>query len=123
MKKLKILAIASAVTMIWTVNSFGGNTHSGQAVKEAGKAASHASSSAAHAIVGSGQVTSAASAVPLAIAGSAGAVCTEIAKDLMEAATAPIGTPLEITDESISRGEWLTIDKTAINLNKALQQK
>jgi acyl carrier protein len=30
---------------------------------------------------------------------------------------------VEITDESISNGEWLTIDKTAINLNKALQQK
>lgn len=30
---------------------------------------------------------------------------------------------VEITDESISEGEWLTIDKTAINLNKALQQK
>jgi len=30
---------------------------------------------------------------------------------------------VEITDESISDGEWLTIDKTAINLNKALQQK
>ncbi len=104
MKKLKTLAIASAVTMIWTVNSFGGDTHSGQAVKEAGKAGSHASASAGHAIVGSGQVTSAASAVPLAIAGSAGAVSTEIAKDLMEAATAPIGTPLEITDESVTAG-------------------
>jgi len=30
---------------------------------------------------------------------------------------------VEITDESISAGEWLTIDKMVINLNKALQQK
>lgn len=104
MKKLKALSIALAVTMVCTVNSFGGNTHSGQAVKEAVKAGSHASASAGHAIVGSGQVTSAASAVPLAIAGSAGAVSTEIAKDLMEAATAPIGAPLEITDESVTAG-------------------
>lgn len=30
---------------------------------------------------------------------------------------------IEITDESISDGEWLTLDKMVINLNKALQQK
>ena len=30
---------------------------------------------------------------------------------------------VEIKDESISDGEWLTLDKMVINLNKALQQK
>jgi len=30
---------------------------------------------------------------------------------------------IEITDESISNGEWLTIDKTVSNLNKFLEQK
>ena len=30
---------------------------------------------------------------------------------------------VEITDESISDGEWLSIDKMVNNLNKALQQK
>lgn len=104
MKNINALAIASMFAMILSVNSFAGDTHSGQAVEEASKAGSHASASAAHGIVASGQVTSAASAVPLAIAGSAGAVSTEIAKDLMEAATAPIGTPLEITDESVTAG-------------------
>lgn len=30
---------------------------------------------------------------------------------------------VEITDESISDGEWLTLDKMVINLNKPLEQK
>jgi len=104
MKKINLLFIASVVSIVLSVNSYGADTYSGQAVKEAGKAGSHASASAANAIVGSGQVTSAASAVPLAIGGSAGAVSAEMAKDSMEAATAPIGTPLEITDESVTAG-------------------
>ena len=104
MKKRSVLAIVSAITLILSVNSFGADTHSGQALEDAGKAVSHGSSSAGHALIGSGQVTSAASAVPLAVGGSAGAVATEIANDLMEAATAPIGTPLEITDESVTVG-------------------
>jgi len=84
----------------------GNNTHSGQAVQESAQASGHASASAAHSIVASGQVTSAASAVPLsiggAVLGSAGAVSTGAAHDSMKAATAPIGTPLEVTDESIT---------------------
>ena len=104
MKKLNMLAITGMLALAISGNSFAGDTHSGQAVEQTSKAGSHASASAAHSIAGSGQVTSAASAVPLAIAGSAGAVSTQIAKDLMKAATAPIGTPLEITDESIIAG-------------------
>lgn len=104
MKKMMILAIICIVTLALNGNLLAGDTHSGEAVKQGSKAASHGSASAAHAIVGSGQVTSAASAVPLSVAGSAGAVSTEIAKDLMEAATAPIGSPLEITDESVTAG-------------------
>ena len=30
---------------------------------------------------------------------------------------------VEITDESISDGEWLTLDKIVINLNKSMEQK
>jgi acyl carrier protein len=30
---------------------------------------------------------------------------------------------IKITDESIAEGEWITLDKMVINLNKALQQK
>ena len=78
----------------------------GQTVQESAQVSGNASSSAAHSIVASGQVTSAASAVPLsvggAVLGSAGAVSAGAAHDSMKAATAPIGTPLEVTNESIT---------------------
>jgi hypothetical protein len=93
------------------------NTHAGRAVNEAVKSSGHASASAAHSIAASGQVTSAVSAVPLSIGGvalgSAGAVSAGAARDSMRAATAPIGTPLEITDEAI----------TVIPPNEALKSK
>lgn len=104
MKLLKIIAIVSTVTLIWSANSFASENHSGQAIRETGKSGSHASASVGHALAGSGQVTSAASAMPFAIVGSAGAVSTKVSNELMEAATAPIGTPLEITEESITVG-------------------
>lgn len=81
-------------------------THSGQASGNALESGSHASASAAHSIAASGQVTSAASAIPLAIggvvSGTAGALSGQAAQGSSKAATAPIGTPLEITDEAIT---------------------
>lgn len=82
------------------------NTHTGRAVNEAARSSGHASASAAHSVAASGQVTSAVSAVPLsvggAVLGAAGAVSAGAARDSMRAATAPIGTPLEIADETIT---------------------
>lgn len=84
----------------------GDNTYSGQAIKEGVQSSGHASASAANSIAVSGQVTSAAIAVPLsvggAVLGSAGAASASAANQSMRAATAPIGTPLEVTDEAIT---------------------
>jgi hypothetical protein len=92
-------------------------THAKRAVKESMQASGHASASAGHSIAASGQVTSAALAVPLSVGGvvlgSAGAVSTNAASDLMKAATAPIGTPLTISDEVV----------TSIPPNEALKAK
>ena len=82
------------------------NTHAGRAVTEALQSSGHASTSVAHAIAASGQVTSAVMAVPFSVGGAVfglvGAVSAGAAHDLMRAATAPIGTPLAVTDEVIS---------------------
>lgn len=81
-------------------------THSGQASANAAQSGSHASASAAHSIAASGQVTSGLSAIPLAIgglvSGTAGALSSQAARGSARAATAPIGKPLEITDETIT---------------------
>lgn len=105
----KLMFVSSAIVLCFAHAGAvlaGDDTHAGQAVSNAGQASGHASASAAHSIAASGQVTSAASAMPLAIGGavlgSAGAASAGAARDSMKAATAPIGTPLEITDEAIT---------------------
>ena len=100
-----VLAVCLMAATIGTVLA-DDNTHAGRAVSDAVQASGYASASAAHSIAASAQLTSAVSAVPLAVGGavlgSAGAVSAGAARDSMRAATAPIGTPLEITDEVIS---------------------
>jgi len=102
----KTFVFLTILTFCFTANlaAFAANTYSGQAIIESGKASYHASNSVSHALVASGQVVSAASAVPFAIVGSVGAVSNEIANDLIDAATAPSGMPLEITDQNVTVG-------------------
>lgn len=81
-------------------------THLGASIGNSVQSGSHASASVGHSIAASGQVTSAASAIPLAIggvvSGTAGAISGQAAHNSARAATAPIGTPLDITDETIT---------------------
>ena len=76
------------------------------ALRESAQASGHASASAAHSIAASERATLGLSAVPLAIGGavlgSAGSASAAAARDSMRAANAPIGTPLEITEETIT---------------------
>ena len=84
----------------------GDDTHAGRSLNLSGQASAAGSGSAAHAIAASGQVTSAASALPLsvggAVLGSAGAVSAHAAGESARAASAPIGKPLPITNENIT---------------------
>ena len=79
---------------------------SGQAIGNSAQASGHASASVAHAIGASGQATLGVSAIPLAIggvvSGAAGAVSGQAARNSAQAASTPIGTPLDITDETIT---------------------
>jgi hypothetical protein len=102
-----LVSFALSLLLVSTSQAAAGeDTHAGQAVRESVQASGHASASAAHSIVASGQATSAAAAVPLsiggAVLGSAGAVSADAARGLSKAANAPIGTPLDITEESIT---------------------
>jgi len=114
MKKSLVLLLLTMLSMTtYSQAATSQDTHLGQAVEESGKAvkagaqaSGHASASAAHALVGSGQVVSAAASVPLAVGGSAltsaGAASTAAAKGLQQAASAPAGKPLDISEESMS---------------------
>ena len=87
-----------------------------KAVKTGGQAISNAAASAGHSLVATGQLASGVVATPLlasgAIAVGVGSAAVQAGGSLMNAATHPIGTPLPVTDETIS----------IIAPNKALQQ-
>lgn len=104
MKKLSSFLPILFFILLIPSTGFCQDTHIGKAADEGMKASGHASKSAAHSIVGSGQVTSAASAAPLLILGASGAASAKIGEDLLDAATTPIGEPLEITDETVTIG-------------------
>ncbi|MEO5340383.1 MAG: hypothetical protein H7837_07700 [Magnetococcus sp. MYC-9] len=95
----------------------GEESHAGKAVQESGRASGHASGSAAHSIAATGQLTSAASAVPLsvggAILGATGAASTGVAGGSRQMAGQSPGAPLPISDETV----------TVIPPNEALHPK
>lgn len=103
MKKKYFMALLIVVfSTIFVGSVLAQSGHGSAAVDESIKTVMHGSASAGHSIAASGQATSVASAVPLSIMGAAGAASSEIAKDLMDAATKPIGEPLEISDETVT---------------------
>lgn len=106
---VSLLALASGATA--------DDTLSGAASKEARKASAHGAASAAHGVAASGRATSAAAAVPLSVGGAAlgstGAASAAAARESRKAANAPIGTPLEVTNEAI----------TVVPPNEALKPK
>jgi hypothetical protein len=94
------------LTVIISSNMFMQNQScAGPSGNDSSQASSHAGSSAAHSIAASGKAISAVVAIPLSIGGdllsSSGAVSASIANPSMNAASGPIGTPLQITDETI----------------------
>jgi len=87
-----------------------------KAVKSGGQVSSNAAASAGHSLAASGQLASGIVATPLlasgAIAVGVGNAAVQAGGSLMSAATSPIGTPLPVSEETIS----------IIPPNKALQQ-
>ena len=118
MKSIKTILSGILLITLLSVNAYAGDTYSGQAVKPSGQASVHGSAAVAHGVVGAAQFTSGAVAVPLYVVGSVGAASTYIADELMAAATAPVGEPLAIADETVTVGPSpdlvLTVDKEDI---------
>ncbi len=101
---IKTLLILCLILFISNA-ALAGDTYSGQAIRHSGKSASHASQGVAHAIAGSGQVTSAAIAVPLLIGSAVGTASGVAGEGLMDTASRPAGSkPLTISDETVTVG-------------------
>jgi hypothetical protein len=87
-----------------------------KAVKTGGQASGNAAASAGHSLVATGQLASGVVATPLLTSGAisvgVGSAALQAGGSLMNAATHPIGSPLPVTEETVS----------IIPPNKALQQ-
>lgn len=64
----------------------------------------HSTQAVGHSVVGSAQLASGVVAVPLIAVGSVGQVSQQAGNDLWQIANEPIGTPLPISDETITAG-------------------
>ena len=101
-----IITFALAALIVSTNRLAQSGNNASQAINESGQASGHASASAGYGIIASGQVTSAAIAVPLsvggAILGSAAVVSAGAGAMAMTAATSPIGQPLPVSERVIT---------------------
>nr|WP_320011579.1 hypothetical protein [uncultured Desulfobulbus sp.] len=104
MKSAVLVGVFCLGFAAWSCATSNQATHSAKAVQESGAASVHANGSAAHVLVGSGQVTSAVSAVPMAASGASlttvGKGSTSAATSLEKAASAPV-QELPLTKESL----------------------
>lgn len=80
-----------------TVLAQGSVQHSGQASK-------HGVNAIGHSMAGGGKLISGAVAVPLTAVGSVGKVAGDAGKEMWNNATAPIGEPLPVTEDTITAG-------------------
>ena len=104
MKKRMQLGLLALSLLPGTVLAGEPAAASGQAAHHASQAMTHSARAVFSGMIATGQVASAASAVPLRISATAGMVSGQSADALMAAATAPIGTPLPVAEETYSAG-------------------
>jgi hypothetical protein len=68
------------------------------------QAMEHSALASAHAVAGSAQLVSGVVAVPLLVVGSVGAASQQAGEALWEVANSPIGTPLPISEHTVTVG-------------------
>ncbi|WP_455222526.1 hypothetical protein [Kaarinaea lacus] len=73
-------------------------------VQHSGKALEHGANSVGHSVVGGSKLVAGTVAIPLAAAGSVGRASGKVGKDMWDHATAPIGEPLPITEDTVTAG-------------------
>lgn len=80
--------------------------HIGQSVQAGGRASGNASASAGHSLAATGQLASGVVATPIlasgVVAAGAGSAAAQAGGALMNSASRPMGTPLPVTDETVS---------------------
>ena len=97
-KRLIYLLSVVALTTTYTACAADGSfRHSGRAVQHSGNAIGYS-------LVATGQFVAGALAIPLGFSAQVGTVSGQMSDELWEAANAPIGAPLPITEQTITVG-------------------
>ena len=97
--------VAFLISLIFCLSSTAALAgQSTQAAACSGESVSKASQASVHSIAASGQVVSAAVAVPMIIVGQSAKVSAQIGEALWEAAKARNGEPFEIAEETVTAG-------------------
>ena len=117
MNKINLISAIACSLMLCAGNAMADPAEQAtQAIRAGGRASGNASASAGHSLAATGQLASGVVATPLlasgAIAVSVGSAALQAGGSLMNTATSPIGSPLPVTDETVS----------VLPPNKALQQ-
>jgi hypothetical protein len=117
MKKITPISMLVCALVLCASNAMANPAEeASQAIRAGGRASGNASASAGHSLAATGQLASGVVATPLlasgAVAVGVGSAALQAGGSLMNAATSPIGTPLPVTDETVS----------ILPPNKALQQ-
>lgn len=95
------LGVFLMTTPCWAADSA---NHSGAAAGNLSQAAGASGAAMAHGAASAGSVVAGSVAVPLGLSGNAGVMSGQIAGDLNKAANSNIGTPLPISEETITVG-------------------
>ena len=76
----------------------------GGSLEHSARALQHSVNAVAYSVTAGAQLVSGAAAIPLGFAGAVGGISQDLSEELWDAANAPIGTPLPITDEVVTVG-------------------
>jgi len=100
MKYTNSIGLAVLITLSATQAAYAQGS-SGQHFSEA---IGHSVQAAGHSVVGSAKLVSGTIAVPLIVIGGVGKVSQSAGEELWDIANQPIGTPLPISEETVSAG-------------------
>lgn len=96
--KMAIITLALLSTSVMqNANAASGSENFSQAIN-------HSVQAVGYSVAGTAQLASGAVAVPLIAIGSVGELSKAAGEDLMKTANAPIGTPLPVSDVTVSAG-------------------
>ncbi len=100
----KTTAILSTVILTGLVATQTAQAQAGGSVQHASQASGHSARAVGHSVAGTTKLVSGVVAVPLIAIGASGQASQQAGESLWDIANEPIGTPLPVTEETVTAG-------------------